>query len=181
MPQGERGPGVDLFDFTYDGKVTETYLSGGLGQLVDGVEGKNNFRFEPDSSGRKGYDWIGWKNDTINIRRSPIQIVFEFDRVWNFSSVWFYTNNWFKKDIRAFRQAVLYFSVGSRGSGYQSRPVVYKHMRDTVMEYARTVVIPIPDRVARTLRVDLYFDAKWLMISEVRFESGMCCLITVNF
>jgi len=55
MPQGERrGPEVDLFDFTYDGKVTDTYLSGGLGQLMDGVEGNSNFRFDPDNSGRKG-------------------------------------------------------------------------------------------------------------------------------
>ena len=41
MPQGDRrGSGVDLFDFTYDGNVTETYLSGGLGK----------FRYESDSS-----------------------------------------------------------------------------------------------------------------------------------
>ena len=31
MPQGERrGPEVDLFDFTYDGKMSDTYLTGKL-------------------------------------------------------------------------------------------------------------------------------------------------------
>ena len=65
MPQGERrGPGVDLLDFTYDGTVADGYLSGGIGQLMDGVEGPTNFRFNPDGSGRKGYDWIGWKNES---------------------------------------------------------------------------------------------------------------------
>jgi len=173
MPQGERrGPEVDLYDFTYDGKVSDTYLSGGLGQLMDGVEGNSNFRFDPDNSGRKGYDWIGWKNDSSDIRRPPVQIVFEFDRVRNFSSVWFHSNNLYTKDIRVFRKAILYFSVGPPGSGYQSRPVVFDFMRDTVMEFARNVIIPIPHRIGRTIRIDLYFDAKWLLISEVRFESG---------
>ena len=180
MPQGEeRGPEVDLFDFTYDGKVTETYLSGGLGQLMDGVEGNSNFRFDPDNSGRKGYDWVGWRNDSaaaaagdVRRRRPPIRIVFQFDRVRNFSAVWFHSNNLFSKDIRAFRKAVLYFSVGPPTAGYQSRPVVYEYMRDRVIEFARNVIIPIPHRIGRTVRADLYFDAKWLMISEVRFESG---------
>ena len=105
MPQGERrGPEVDLFDFTYDGKVSDGYLSGGLGQLMDGVEGSSNFRFDPDNSGRKGYDWVGWKNDSGagEVRRLPVQIVFEFDRVRNFSSVWFHSNNLFSKVLSLF-------------------------------------------------------------------------------
>ena len=78
------------------------------------------------------------------------------------------------KDIRAFRKAVLYFSVARPGNSgyYQSGPVVYEYMRDGLIEFARNVIIPIPHRVGRTIRVDLHFDAKWLMISEVRFESG---------
>ena len=79
---------------------------------MDGVEGNSNFRFDPDNSGRKGYDWVGWKNDSSSgtggeVRRPPVQIVFQFDRVRNFSSVWFHSNNLFSKDIRAFRKATL--------------------------------------------------------------------------
>jgi len=54
MAQGERrGNDVDLYDFTYDGRVTDNYLTGGLGQLTDGVEGHHNFRLDPDDWGHK--------------------------------------------------------------------------------------------------------------------------------
>ena len=169
MPQGERrGVELDLYDFTYDGKVTETYLSGGLGQLMDGIDGPPNFRLDPDGLGKKGYEWIGWKNDTVD--RPPVTIVFEFDRLRNFTSARFHSNNMFSKEVRVFRKALLFFGVGS--IHYQERPVIYEFMRDTLMESARYIIIPIPYRVGRFIRIELFFDAKWLMISEVRFESG---------
>jgi discoidin domain receptor family protein 2 len=173
MPQGERRTAdLDFFDYTYDGTVTNNYLSGGIGQLMDGVEGQTNFRVDPDNIGHKGYEWIGWKNDTTDVRRSPIQIVFEFDRIRNFSWVRFHVNNQFSKDVRVFRKAVVYFSIGPAGSMYQKTPVVFDFVRDEVIDNSRLVSIPIPHRVALTMRVDLFFDAKWMMISEVRFESG---------
>jgi len=71
MPQGDqRAPDVDLRDFTYDGRVADRYLSGGLGQLTDGVEGHSNLRLDPDGWGRRGYEWVGWHNDTRHRYRS---------------------------------------------------------------------------------------------------------------
>ena len=170
MPQGERrGTEVDLFDFTYDGKVKDDYLTDGLGQLTDGAEGHSNFRLDPDSWGKKGYEWVGWKNDTAD--RPPIEIVFEFDKIRNFSTARFHCNNMFSKEVRVFRRAVLYFSAAGRDA-YQERTVVYEYMRDTLIEFARNVIVPIPHRVARFIKVELYFDARWMMISEIRFESG---------
>lgn len=53
MPQGiKRGSEVDLSDRTYDGREEGGYLSGGLGQLVDGQKGPDNFRL--DSGNGKG-------------------------------------------------------------------------------------------------------------------------------
>ena len=103
MPQGEkRGTDVELFDFTYDGQSQDDYLKGGLGQLTDGAEGHYIFRLDPDDTGRKGYDWVGWKNETVD--RPPIEIIFEFDKVRNFSAVRFHCNNMFSKEVRAFRE-----------------------------------------------------------------------------
>lgn len=45
-------------------------------------------------------------------------------------------------------------------------------MRDTVMEYARNVLVPIPHRIGKYIKVQLYFDARWLMLSEVQFGSS---------
>lgn len=172
MPQGEkRGTEVDLFDFTYDGKVNETNLTDGLGQLTDGMEGHSNFRLDLENTGKKGYEWIGWKNESSD--RAPIEIVFEFEKVRNFTAARFHCNNMFTKEVRIFRRAVLYFSVG--GAVYQDDPIVFDFMRDTLIEFARNVIIQIHNRIGRFIKVVLFFDAKWMMISEVRFESGLCC------
>jgi len=175
MPQGERrGTGVDLYDFTYDGTVSDRSLSGGLGQLTDGVEGHHNFRLDPDGWGHKGYEWVGWRNDSTDRPGSNagfVEILFEFERVRNFTAVRFHANNMFSKDVRVFRRAVLWFSVN--GVIYRDQTaVVFDYMRDTLIEFARNVIITVPNHVARFVKAQLYFDARWLMISEVRFESS---------
>jgi len=175
MPQGERrGTEVDLYDFTYDGNTDNDHLSGGLGQLTDGAEGHTNFRLDPDNSGKKGYEWVGWKNDTVG--RPPIEMLFEFDRLRNFSAVRFHCNNMFSKEVRVFRRAQFHFSSYS-ATAYQDQPVIYDYMRDTLIEFARNVIVPIPHRVGKFVLVELYFDAKWMMVSEVRFESGVTTLL----
>lgn len=46
-PQGlKRGPEMDLSDRTYDGKEEGGMLTYGLGQLVDGRKGQDNFRLD---------------------------------------------------------------------------------------------------------------------------------------
>lgn len=53
MPQGiKRGSEVDLSDRTYDGREEGGYLSGGLGQLVDGQKGPDNFRLDVSGNGK---------------------------------------------------------------------------------------------------------------------------------
>ena len=176
MRQGERrGTEVDLYDFTYDGTIRDDYLTGGLGQLTDGAEGQSNFRLDPDALGIKGYEWIGWKNETFGTK--PVELKFKFNAVRNFTSVRIHSNNMFTKDVRAFRLAKLYFSIG--GKHFLSEPMEFHYMRDTLIEYARYVIIPVNHLVGRYLKIHLYFDAKWMMISEVQFESGryLCHLI----
>ncbi|KAK2191810.1 hypothetical protein NP493_45g07003 [Ridgeia piscesae] len=168
MPQGNRrGTDIDLFDFTYDGKVQDNYLSGGLGQLIDGVIGDRNFRTAPSDVGHKGYDWVGWKNDTID--RPPVEIILTFAHMRNFSSVRIHCNNMFNKDVRVFRMAKLFFSIG--GQHYPPNPVVFHYMRDTLMEFPRNAIITIPHRVGRYVKLQLFFDARWILISEISFES----------
>jgi len=53
MPQGvQRGTEVDLSDRTYDGHEESGYLSGGLGQLVDGQKGQDIFRLDLKGHGK---------------------------------------------------------------------------------------------------------------------------------
>ena len=169
MPQGERrGTEVDLYDFTYDGKIADTQLTGGLGQLTDGELGESNFRLDPKGLGNKGYEWVGWRNETH--RGKPVEITFKFDDVRNFSTILIHANNMFNKDVRVFKRAKVWFSIG--GEYFPSDPFEFRYMRDTLIEYARKVIIIIPNRIGKFVKLQLYFDSKWLMISEIQFESG---------
>ncbi len=169
MHQGvRRGTDIDLYDFTYDGAVQDGRLSGGMGQLTDGQEGNTNFRLDPSGSGVKGYEWIGWKNDTM--AGKPVELVFKFDQVRNFSLVRIHVNNHFSKDVRVFKMAKVFFSIG--GKYYLKQPIVYEYMRDTLIEYARLVTMPLRHSIGRFVKIQLFFDSRWLMISEVSFESG---------
>ena len=163
MPQGaKRGSDILLYDRTYDGETVDKLLVGGLGQLTDAAKGQKNFRH------MKGYDWVGWHNDSFG--GDPVEIVFKFDEVRNFSSVQIHCSNSFGRDIRVFRMAEVSFSVG--GVYYPGAPVEYRFMRDVLIEYARNIVIPLENNVGRYVKVKLYFDSRWLMISEVQFKSG---------
>lgn len=167
MPQGQiRGSELNLFDFTYDGQNKNSYLSGGLGQLVDGEEGYSNFRLDNQGIGKKGYEWVGWRNDSSI---EPISIIFEFDHVRNFSSVRVFSNNMFTKSIRVFSMAKLYFSLD--GKNFKDS-VSLSILKDSLVEYARPIVIPIPHRIAKYVKMDLYFEARWILIAEVKFKSG---------
>lgn len=53
MPQGvRRGPELDLSDRTYDGREEGGQLTHGLGQLVDGQKGQDNFRLDLTGHGK---------------------------------------------------------------------------------------------------------------------------------
>ena len=115
------------------------------------------------------YEWVGWRNDTQDFH-GPLIITFKFDQVRNFSKVIIQCNNMFSKDVRVFKMALVYFSVG--GNLFQNQPVKYDFILDNVVEYARPVMIKLKHNIGKYVRLQLYFDAKWMMISEVQFESG---------
>nr|CAI5864950.1 unnamed protein product [Callosobruchus analis] len=53
MPQGVKvSSDLDFTDRTYDGVEEMNYLSDGLGQLVDGKKGKDNFNIDISGFGR---------------------------------------------------------------------------------------------------------------------------------
>jgi discoidin domain receptor family protein 2 len=78
-----------------------------------------------------------------------------------------------------FAKAKVLFSVG--GEYYNGRPLLYTYMPDTVLENARNVSINLHGRFGRFVKVQLYFAARWIMISEVVFESGKVCLQYFHF
>ena len=62
------------------------------------------------------------------------------------------------------------FSIG--GQYYNSEPIVYKYMRDDLIESARFIHIKLEHSIGKYVKMELYFDDKWILISEVEFDSS---------
>ena len=76
MPRTFENPSVSYVDFLYNGSEgSGEMLTGGVGQLVDGVKGTATLDTD---EGR--FPWVGWATP-------PQQIMFEFDRLQWFGSV----------------------------------------------------------------------------------------------
>uniref|UniRef100_A0A336ML21 CSON000813 protein n=1 Tax=Culicoides sonorensis TaxID=179676 RepID=A0A336ML21_CULSO len=170
IPKGvQRGIEVDLSDKTYDGVEEADRLIGGLGQLVDGQKGTDNFRSDIHGYG-KGFEWVGWRNDTLGMAGKPVEMTFEFDQVRNFSAVLLHTNNMFSKDVQVFMHAKVFFSIG--GQHFNGEPVHFSYMPDQIMEHARDVTIKLHHRIGKFVQIHLYFAARWIMLSEISFISS---------
>ncbi|KAJ2954053.1 hypothetical protein O0L34_g2266 [Tuta absoluta] len=163
MPKGnKRSNGVELTDTIYDGQWGEE-LRGGLGQLVDGQFGGDEIR-----EAAKNSAWVGWRNDS---RPNPPVITFEFDKVREFSAVHLYCNNRFMRDVQVFSEAIMSFSIG--GSHFQDDPIRYTHTEDKIFEYSRNVSIKLHHRIGKWVRIELRFSARWILVSEVVFDSDV--------
>jgi hypothetical protein len=129
MPQGDkRGSNWEFYDFGYDGHWDGDELKHGLGQLIDGKFGHDDFKTDFYNEGQT---WVGWKNDTR--QNKPIEIKFEFDRVREFSAVHIFCNNQFTKDVQVFSHAKVMFSVGGKRFG------------DRLHEHK--IEIPVPNKI----------------------------------
>ncbi|XP_076386248.1 discoidin domain-containing receptor 2 isoform X1 [Megachile rotundata] len=167
MPQGDkRGNGWEFFDATYDGHW-DGELRRGLGQLTDGRTGPDNFKMGYYDNDRN-QGWVGWRNDT---RGQPVEIKFEFDKVREFSAIHIYCNNQFTKDVQVFSHVDILFSIG--GKYYTGEPITYTYMEDKIFESSRNITIKLHHRVGKYVKLRLHFSARWLMISEVTFDSDV--------
>ncbi|XP_012279400.1 discoidin domain-containing receptor 2 [Orussus abietinus] len=165
MPQGDkRGNEWEFFDATYDGHW-DGDLRRGLGQLTDGRTGPDNFKMGYLHD--RGQGWVGWRNDTRF--GQPVEIRFEFDRVREFSAVHIYCNNQFTKDVQVFSHVDILFSIG--GKYYTGEPITYTYMEDKIFETSRNITIKLHHRVGKFVKLRLHFSARWIMISEVTFDS----------
>ncbi|KAI5701741.1 hypothetical protein M8J75_012818 [Diaphorina citri] len=72
---------------------------------------------------------------------------------------------------KVFSRANLSFSVG--GKYFLGEPISYDYMEDRIFEYSRNITIKLHHRVGRFVKLTLGFAAKWILISEITFESDV--------
>ncbi|XP_071640704.1 discoidin domain-containing receptor 2 [Temnothorax longispinosus] len=168
MPQGDkRGNGWEFFDATYDGHW-DGELRRGLGQLTDGRTGPDNFKMYYEKQNDRAQGWVGWRNDS---RGQPVEIKFEFDKVREFSAVHIYCNNEFTRGVQVFSQVDILFSIG--GKYYTGEPITYTYMEDKIFETSRNITIKLHHRVGKFVKLRLHFSDRWIMVSEVTFDSDI--------
>ncbi|KAA0200078.1 hypothetical protein HAZT_HAZT007352 [Hyalella azteca] len=75
-----------------------------------------------------------------------------------------------------FSEARVWLSVG--GQQYLGGPHVYRYMPDPVSEYARNVSVALRGAVAKYVKLQLFFADKWILVSEVYFNSSEAMVIS---
>ncbi|XP_076683005.1 discoidin domain-containing receptor 2 isoform X2 [Andrena cerasifolii] len=157
-------PTVELGDISYDGKRQDNLLTDGVGRLIDGDVGEDNYRL--DMGDGRGTGWVAWMRDTFD--DDYVELVFEFEVTWIFEAVHIYTNNHFTRDVQVFSKADVWFSPDR--DTYEEEPLSYSYIPDMALANARNVSIGLHERRGKFIKMHLYFAARWIMISEVTFE-----------
>lgn len=151
-----------LSDETYDGYETRngTMLEGGIGQLVDGIEGADDLHYEANT-----FDWVAWKaNDQLIFQ-------FEFKTIQNFTSATFHAHHILSQGIDVFKMAHIWFSIN--GQDWSHTPEMYEHVETRVANSepakSRYVKIMLHNLVGKFIKFHFKLSSKWLLLSEVMF------------
>ncbi|XP_073808071.1 discoidin domain-containing receptor 2 [Danio rerio] len=168
-------PITSLNDSTYDGPLERRKLSGGLGQLADGVVGLDDFVESRQYRLWPGYDYVGWRNDGLG--PGYVEMEFQFDRQRNFTSMKVHSNNMFSMGVKIFSSVSCVFKLHLI-SEWESEPVEFHTVIDDRNPSARYVTIPLKHRSATALRCRFYFADTWMMFSEISFQSVTIVLPT---
>lgn len=167
MPPGS--PIANLNDSTYDGAHERRRLFGGLGQLTDGVIGQDNFLRTRQYHVWPGYDYLGWRNDSLGTQ-GYVEMEFVFDHQRNFTSMKVHSNNMFSSGVKIFSSVSCLFKPHINAD-WEAEPVAFKTVLDDRNPSARYVTVPLNRRTARSLRCHFYFADVWMMFSEISFQS----------
>ncbi|XP_029018927.1 discoidin domain-containing receptor 2 isoform X2 [Betta splendens] len=180
-PEGQQlqRPGLPLASFndsTYDGVRDRRRLWGGLGQLTDGVIGLDNFLQTRQYNTWPGYDYLGWRNDSLGTQ-GHVEMEFVFDRQRNFTSMKVHSNNMFSLGVKIFSSVSCWFKPRLVAT-WDPEPVTFVTVLDDRNPSARYVTVPLSRRAAQSLRCRFYFADVWMMFSEVSFQSEDAVLPT---
>lgn len=173
MPPGF--PIASFNDSTYDGSRDHRRLSGGLGQLTDGVTGLDDFLVTRQYHVWPGYDYLGWRNDSAGTN-GQVDMEFTFDRQRNFTSMKVHSNNMFSRGVKIFSSVSCQFKPRLLSS-FGSERVEFRTVLDDRNPSARYVTVPLGRR-ARVVRCSFTFADLWMMFSEISFQSEDTVLVS---
>ncbi|KAJ8380316.1 hypothetical protein SKAU_G00010940 [Synaphobranchus kaupii] len=162
-------PITSLNDSTYDGYHERRKLFDGLGQLTDGVIGQDDFLLTRQYHVWPGYDYVGWRNDSLG--PGYVEMEFIFDRPRNFTAMKVHCNNMFSRWVKIFSAVSCAFKPRLVGD-WEPQLAVFRTVLDDRNPSARYVTIPLGRRAAKALRCRFWFADTWMMFSEISFLSA---------
>ncbi|XP_055083650.1 epithelial discoidin domain-containing receptor 1 isoform X3 [Periophthalmus magnuspinnatus] len=163
------GRPIFLNDSTYDGSTEQGMQFGGLGQLVDGVLGGDDFIETKELRVWSGYDYLGWSRETLG--QPSVDIEFHFEKPRVFHNMQVHSNNRHTQGVRVFSKVECLFKPGLLrpwSSPGLTLPVPLDDLKDPS---SRPVTLPLGAQVAQILRCKFFFADRWLLISEISFLS----------
>ena len=167
MPVGQtvKNGKLTLSDTSYNGVITDGVYKDGTGILTDG-------KFGPDDAKQdKAKGWMGWSSSLTN--SSYIDITFEFSGVRKFKDVTLTVNVDKKRSYTVFKRSEIFFA--SIEDQFLDTVLQYcpKEFSDDDIRYKRIVSLSLCENTARFIKLRLYFGGKWLLITEISFNSGI--------
>ncbi len=159
-------------DTPYNGVITNGFYKDGTGILTDG-------KFGPvDAKSLKGEGWVGWNSTNSQ----HIDIIFEFSGVLKFKNVTLTMNVDKKRSNAVFNRLQIFFASTKDGfsdTSFLQYTCCPRNFQAQDNPYNANVTLPLCENTARFIKLQLYFGAKWLLITEISFNSGIV-LYSVN-
>nr|XP_015222251.1 PREDICTED: discoidin domain-containing receptor 2-like isoform X1 [Lepisosteus oculatus]XP_015222252.1 PREDICTED: discoidin domain-containing receptor 2-like isoform X1 [Lepisosteus oculatus] len=159
-----------LNDSTYDGYQERRHLYGGLGQLTDGLIGRDDFLQTHQYRAWPGYDYVGWRNESQG--SGHVEMEFIFDKQRNFTSMKVHCNNMFARGVKIFAAVSCLFKPRLIAD-WEPQPAEFSPVLDDRNPSARFVTVPLGGRPAKALLCRFAFADTWMMFSEISFQSDM--------
>ena len=167
MPVGQtiKNGKVTFQDTSYSGVIENNICKNGTGILTDG-------KFGPDyakQDGGKG--WVGWSSSLTN---SPyIDITFEFSGVRKFKDVTLTVNVDKNRSYAVFERSEIFFA--SKKDEFPDTFLQYcpKESAKGDTQYISNITLSLCENTAKFIKLRLYFGGKWLLLTEIGFNSGI--------
>ena len=170
MPVGQtlKNGKVTFNDTSYNGVITNGVYKNGTGILTDGKFGLDDAKTKDHT----GEGWVGWSSD---LTTSPyIDITFEFSGVRKFKDVTLTVNVDKKRSYAVFSRSEIFFASNDNGfsdtSFLQFCPRIFS---DNNAPYSTNITLSLCENTARFIKLRLYFGGRWLLITEISFNSGI--------
>ena len=153
-------------DTSYDGVITNGVYKDGTGILTDGKFGPE------DAKQGDGKGWVGWSSNSTTSQY--IDITFEFSGVRKFKDVTLTVNVDKERSYAVFKRSGILFA-STKDNLMKASFLQYssRNCSDNDHPYSKNVTLSLGENTARFIKLRLYFGGRWLLISEISFNSGI--------